>query len=207
VPDVLGPDVEARWFAGKDRAVRATRVAGRAGPLAVAEVDYEDGGAERYLLVDDDPSIWASIVADPPQPLRLEPGPLPLPGDLGGAFVPSTDQTNTLAVLGGALLVKAYRRLEPGVHPEVELLAALAGTGAPVPRFAGALHWDDTAIAVLQEFVPGAESGWEAPIEAAAAHLRAGAGAPPVCDIAPSVSYKKMTLATTPYLLFSVVAG
>ena len=73
-------------------------------------------------------------------------------GSSGPAHVPSTDQTNTLVVLGDRLLVKAYRRLEPGVHPEVELLAALAGTGAPVPAYGGGLHHvaadgTDTAIA------------------------------------------------------------
>jgi predicted trehalose synthase len=99
---------------------------------------------------------------------------------LEGERVPATDQSNTLVALGERLLVKAYRRLEPGPHPEVELLTALAGTAAPVPPFAGSLHWlpddggADTAIAILQALVPGAEDGWEPPIERAAAALRAG---------------------------------
>jgi predicted trehalose synthase len=94
--------------------------------------------------------------------------------------VPSTDQSNTLVALGEQMLVKVYRRLERGPHPEVELLTALATRAAPVPDFAGSLHWvpDDggteTAIAVLQALVPGAEDGWEPPIERAAAALRSG---------------------------------
>lgn len=94
--------------------------------------------------------------------------------------MPALDQTNTLVVLGGRLLVKAYRRLCAGPHPEVELLAALAGRGAPVPTLAGSVHWvpadggPEVAIALAQAFVPGAEDGWEAPIERAAAGLPAG---------------------------------
>jgi maltokinase len=186
VSAVLELDLDARWFAGKGRHVSDVAIAAAAGPLSVADVRYADGGAERYLLVDDEPSVWAPVLAAPPAPLRLIPGPFPLPDAAaldGDAFVPSTDQTNTLAVLGGTLLVKAYRRLESGVHPEVEVLRALAGTGAPVPGFAGALELGDTVIALLQEFVPGAEAGWETPIEAAAAHLRAGAGPAPAADL------------------------
>jgi maltokinase len=113
--------------------------------------------------------------------LRRGPALADLPGD-GDERVPSTDQSNTLVTIGDRLLVKAYRRLEAGIHPEVELGAALAGTRAPVPAFGGSLHWiapdgADTAVALLQEFVTGAVSGWEEPIAAVAAALRQGRGA------------------------------
>jgi maltokinase len=180
-------DVEARWFAGKGRTVTAVTRADALGPLALADVAYEDGEGERYLLTPEDAGAWAAIVQNPPAgshgTLELRRGPAfeALTGSLDGASTPSLDQTNTLVVLGGRLLVKAYRRLEPGVHPEVELLAALAATDAgrasdagatdaPVPRFAGSLHYvpDDggepTALALLQEFVPGTVTGWEPPI-------------------------------------------
>jgi hypothetical protein len=129
---MIGLDVEARWFAGKGRRLEAVVLRDRLGPLAIADVTYGDAGSERYLIVEEDPAVWAGVLADPPRSaggrLELRPGGFPIPRDLGGAFVPSTDQTNTLAVLGGRLLVKAYRRLEAGVHPEVELLGALDGT-------------------------------------------------------------------------------
>jgi predicted trehalose synthase len=151
-------------------------------------VRYADvGGPDRYLLVADG-FRWSPLLA------RLRGGPLDGDGGrlvlraapalaalAGGADerVPATDQSNTLVALGERLLVKAYRRLQPGPHPEVELLAALAGRGAPVPQFGGSIHWvddagEDTAVALLQAFVPGAEAGWEAPIERAAAALRSG---------------------------------
>ncbi len=79
-------------------------------------------------------------------------------------------------MIGDRLLVKAYRNLRSGVHPEVEIFAALAGTEAPMPGFAGSLVLTDergreTTVALLQQYVAGAASGWEAMIAPAAAHL------------------------------------
>jgi maltokinase len=165
---------EARWFAGKGRAIADARVAATLadGALRIADLTYADGGpAERYLLIADD-ARWADVLRAGDLELRVTDA--ALVAARGPEAIPSTDQSNTLVAIDDTLLVKAYRRLEAGVHPEVELGAALAGTRAPVPRHAGSLHWGDTAIALLQELVPGAESGWEAPIEALAAALRAG---------------------------------
>lgn len=171
---------QARWFAGKGRPIARARVAAELadGALRIADVAYADGDAERYLLIADG-ARWADVLHADDLELRVTDR--ALVEARGAETIPSTDQSNTLVAIDDTLLVKAYRKLEAGVHPEVELGAALAGTGAPVPRHAGSLHWGDTAIALLQEFVGGAESGWEAPIEAVAAALRAGT--PP--DVAP----------------------
>ena len=188
-------DVEARWFAGKGRSVASVTPAGLLGPLRLADVAYADGGAERYLLTPEEPVAWVELlrslaagaaVSGAAGRLELTRGrafdALLAPALAAGAPPPSTpslDQTNTLVVLGGRLLVKAYRRLEPGLHPEVELLTALDRVpDAPVPAFAGALSLvpDDggepTALALLQAFVPDAVTGWEPPIVELAAHLR-----------------------------------
>jgi maltokinase len=177
---------EARWFAGKHRRIAGVRSVAEWAGLSVAEVTYEDGaGSDLYLLLGDD-LRWAQLLRarrlDGPAgriELRAS-GMLEALLDGDAEATPSTDQSNTLVTVGGRLLVKAYRRLAPGVHPEVELNAALTGTRAPVPAFGGSLHWiapdgTDTAIALLQEYVGGAVSGWEEPIEAVAAGLRADA--------------------------------
>lgn len=188
---VKGIDITARWFAGKGRAISAVEPVGAAAGLGLVAVRYADGATERYLEIPDG-FDWGALLRSPfpvvgaGGSLELHAGPA-LPGLLGllaggvdGAREPSTDQSNTLVVLGERLLVKAYRRLEPGPHPEVELLSALGGRDAPVPPFAGSLHWvpddggPDTAIALLQAFVPGLEDGWEAPIERIAAALGSG---------------------------------
>lgn len=188
-------DVEARWFAGKGRSVASVRPAGTVGPLRLADVAYADGGSERYLLTPSDPAEWTALlrelargalVAGDGGRLELTRGRSfdalfapALAADAPPPSVPSLDQTNTLVVLGGRLLVKAYRRLEPGLHPEVELLTALDRVpDAPVPDFAGALQFrpaaggEPTALALLQAFVPDAVTGWEPPIVELAAHLR-----------------------------------
>jgi predicted trehalose synthase len=171
-------DVEARWFAGKGRTVASVAPLGGGGGLTVLEVRYADGGSEHYLDIPDG-FAWAPLLAGGPAEgleLRAAAALAALLPEAGAReWVPATDQSNTLAVVGERLLVKAYRRLQAGPHPEVELLAALAGRGAPVPAFAGSLHWDGHALALLTEFVPDAEAGWEAPIERAAAALRSGA--------------------------------
>lgn len=188
--------LDARWFAGKHRVVRgvseggAFAPPGASGRLVLADVAYADGGSERYLVAEAGEGFWGRLVA------ALAAGPIEAAGGrlelrrgpafdelFGGAgapeSVPSTDQTNTLVGLGDRLLVKAYRRLAPGVHPEVELCGALDGAGAPVPRHAGSIHHvaadgAETAVALLQELVAGADAGWESPILRVAALLRDG---------------------------------
>jgi maltokinase len=180
-------DIGARWFGGKGRTVTAVREAGSAGGLSLVDVDYHDGGTERYLTFGAG-LRWAPLLSrlrESTLPgdggaLELRPG-FALDGMLrsgGPEREPSTDQTNSLVVIAERLLVKAYRRLEAGIHPEVELLTALDGSDAPVPAFAGSVHWraDDgteTAIALLQGFVSGSDTGWEAPIARAAEALGA----------------------------------
>lgn len=177
----------ARWFAGKHRSVVGVRAAAELDGLTLADVDYADGPAERYLLLAPDLRWGPLLTALRAGPLsgdggRIELRAAPALAALLDADapqrIPSTDQSNTLVTLGDRLLIKAYRKLEAGVHPEVELGAALSGSTAPVPAHAGSLHHvapdgTDTAIALLQEYVGGATSGWEAPIEVAAADLRA----------------------------------
>jgi maltokinase len=181
-------DDTARWFGGKGRSVARVEDAGLAAGVRLRDVGYADGGRERYLDV---PSgfRWAPLLS------ALRDGPIAGSGGSlelrsGAALdvlaigsnrerVPATDQSNTLVVVDERLLVKAYRRLEPGPNAEVEVLAALDGRDAPVPAFAGSIHWlaDDgteTAIALLQAFVPGAEDGWEGPIQRVAAALVGG---------------------------------
>ncbi|WP_445149458.1 hypothetical protein [Baekduia sp. Peel2402] len=165
----------ARWFAGKGRAIASARMVAEpaGGALRIADVAYaDDRGDERYLLIAEG-ARWADVLHASDLELRVSDA--GLVAARGAEAIPSTDQSNTLVTIDDSLLVKAYRKLQAGVHPEVELGEALVGSGAPVPRHAGSLHWDGTAIALLQEYVGGAESGWEVPIEAVAAALRAGA--------------------------------
>jgi maltokinase len=75
------------------------------------------------------------------------------------------EQSNSSVVFGEELILKAYRRLEPGVNPELELLRFL--TERDFPNVAGLLGWYeyagrlmDATLGILQEYVPGESDGW-----------------------------------------------
>lgn len=89
------------------------------------------------------------------------------------------DHSNTVVVLGERILVKVYRRLQPGLNPDLELNAFLseeAGFGA-VPRLAGYVELVSAAgvetVALLSEFLADAEEADEAAAERLAGWLLA----------------------------------
>jgi trehalose synthase-fused probable maltokinase len=189
----------ARWFAGKGLGIRRITLRDAfvvpgidRGYLLIVDVRYAAGGCDRYLLpalVSRDGRVWE------PEPgegfwvavvdavagggehagesgvfaLRPEPALATLGRGLHGERALGVDQSNTSIVLGERLIVKCYRRLEPGTHPEIEVGDALTNrVGFPhVPAYAGTLcyrHQDDdepTTMLLLQAFVPDGEDGWE----------------------------------------------
>ena len=113
----------------------------------------------------DGSSVQATWLADatPPGDASARP--------LGG------EQSNTSVVIGGSHVLKLFRRVRPGIHPEVEVGRHLASVGdgsLPVADLAG--WWElspsdsttdtpndatgTTALGVVQTFVPGALDGW-----------------------------------------------
>jgi trehalose synthase-fused probable maltokinase len=78
------------------------------------------------------------------------------------------DQSNTSSVIGGRLLLKAYRRVQPGLNPDLEMTAFLSEEAAfpGVPRLAG---WAEVVtresgaatVAMLQQLVPDGEDVYE----------------------------------------------
>jgi maltose alpha-D-glucosyltransferase/alpha-amylase len=84
-----------------------------------------------------------------------------------------TDQSNTSVVFGRSLILKLFRRLEPGESPEVELSRLLQERAGfeKAPPFAGALEYrrnrrDASTIAVLQGFVPNEGDAWAFTLDA-----------------------------------------
>ena len=76
------------------------------------------------------------------------------------------EQSNTSVVFGDELILKAYRRLEPGINPELELLRFLTERGFPnIASLSGWYAYSGPLISatlgLLQRFVPGAVGGWE----------------------------------------------
>jgi maltokinase len=69
-------------------------------------------------------------------------------------------------VFGDVAIMKVFRRLQPGMNPDIEVQRDLTRLGAKnVPRLLGAVEADvdgaPTSLAMLQEFMTTATDGWE----------------------------------------------
>jgi maltokinase len=76
------------------------------------------------------------------------------------------EQSNSSVVFGDELILKVFRRLEPGVNPELELLRFLSERGFEhIPPLAGWYQYSgrlvDATLGTLQEYLSGAREGWE----------------------------------------------
>jgi maltokinase len=77
------------------------------------------------------------------------------------------EQSNTSVVFDDALVLKAYRRLEAGANPELELLAFLTERGfRNIPALTGWYEYVgrlmDATLGIVQEYVPSESDGWTA---------------------------------------------
>jgi trehalose synthase-fused probable maltokinase len=80
------------------------------------------------------------------------------------------EQSNSSIVFGDELILKAFRRVEPGVNPELELLRFLSERGFPnIAALAGWYEFEgrfiDATLGILQEYLAGARDGWELTLE------------------------------------------
>ncbi len=76
------------------------------------------------------------------------------------------EQSNSSVVFGESLILKVFRRVEPGVNPELELLRFLSERDFPhVAPLAGWYEIQgrqiDATLGILQEYLAGARDGWE----------------------------------------------
>jgi maltokinase len=101
-------------------------------------------------------------------PLHFHPaGVAKIPEGLPGDIV-STEQSNTSLVYGQEAIFKLFRRLEPGLNPDVEIHAALRDArNEHIAPLLGYVEVDDpeagvapATVAMLQTFVPNASDGW-----------------------------------------------
>jgi maltose alpha-D-glucosyltransferase / alpha-amylase len=180
-----------------------------AGPhvLAVAQVRLADGEVARYSfaltgrplrLAEPDDGAWRAVAAamaagrtvaaipgadgeTPTAALVCRPA-TAMPSDVATASERDlgVDQSNTSVVLGEQVLLKAYRRLQPGLNPELELLAFLTEEAAfpAVPALAGFAEMvsarDGTAtVAIAQAFVNEGADLYESLAEALTSWLLA----------------------------------
>ncbi|MEU3416854.1 MULTISPECIES: maltokinase N-terminal cap-like domain-containing protein [unclassified Streptomyces] len=106
-------------------------------------------------------------------PLRFEADPAArVPGGLPPRLL-DAEQSNSSIVYGDAYILKLFRRIQPGVNPDLEVPAALAALGCS--RVPAPVAWFTTAgprpatLGVLQPFLPDAADGWSLALGALAA--------------------------------------
>jgi trehalose synthase-fused probable maltokinase len=86
--------------------------------------------------------------------------------ELGAARLVSSEQSNSSVVFDDALILKIFRRLEPGINPELEMLRFLTEQGfRNIPALGGWYGYSGgpltATFGLLQEYVAGAIGGWE----------------------------------------------
>jgi maltokinase len=88
----------------------------------------------------------------------------PLSTDLPSRVM-GADQSNTSVVFGDDYILKLFRRVQPGLNPDLEVSRALAGAGSP--HVAQPLGWiegqvdgERTTLALMQAFAKNATEGW-----------------------------------------------
>jgi predicted trehalose synthase len=86
--------------------------------------------------------------------------------ELGAVRLVSSEQSNSSVVFDDALILKVFRRLEPGINPELEMLRFLTEQGfRNIPALGGWYGYTGgpltATLGLLQEYVAGAIGGWE----------------------------------------------
>ncbi len=182
-----------RWFASKTREVTQANVLDRASlhegepelNVELVEVVFDTGTHETYQLLTSGEDFDA--LADPRHvrelvhmiragvtlpagegvlEFRALEGFASLGTELTSARLITSEQSNTSIVFDEELILKVFRRLEPGVNPELELLRFLTEHGfANIAQLAGWYAYVgrplDATLGVLQQYVGDALDGWE----------------------------------------------
>ena len=167
--------MKQRWFASKAREVASVNVLERSTlsddpplELQLVEARFQAGTHELYQLLPGESEEAVRVLAR-------------LLGDEGevdgvsfhGGLEPTGDirpmgaeQSNSSIVFGEQQVLKVFRRVEPGVNPELEMLRFLSARGfGAVAALTGWYEYSgelmQATLGIMQEFVAGARDGWE----------------------------------------------
>jgi maltokinase len=179
LPDQITDPLEAwlteqRWFASKAREVASAnvlhRVALSASPaleLDIVEARFQAGTHELYQLLPgerDAMRVMARLLGDEATVDGVAfHGGLEPTGDVRSM---GAEQSNSSIVFGEEQVLKVFRRIEPGINPELEMLRFLSARD--FENVATLTGWYDytgelmqATLGILQEFVAEARDGWE----------------------------------------------
>ncbi len=179
LPDVVVPPLEEwivhqRWFASKAREIAGLNILEHielsddpALALELVEARFQAGTHELYQLLPGEAGAVEVLG-------KLMGGEIAIDGvsfhggvTPGGEMRPmGAEQSNSSVVFGEDLVLKVFRRLEPGVNPELEMLRFLSEREFPnIAALAGWYEYSGermyATLGILQEFVGAAHDGWE----------------------------------------------
>ncbi len=165
---------EQRWFASKAREVAAVNVLERvelsASPklaIELVETRFQAGTHELYQLLPGEDGGLRRLAAMLGSEATVDGvcfhGGLEPTGDIRPM---GAEQSNSSIVFGEQQVLKIFRRVEPGVNPELEMLRFLSSRG--FPNIATLTGWYDysgelmqATLGIMQEFIGEARDGWE----------------------------------------------
>ncbi len=179
LPDNVTPPLEdwivqQRWFASKAREIAGLNVLERIElsespqlALELVQARFQAGTHELYQLLPGEPAgveVLGSLLGG-----EVAIGGVSFHGGVtptGAMRAMGAEQSNSSVVFGEELVLKVFRRLEPGVNPELEMLRFLSARDFPnIAALAGWYEYSGelmhATLGILQEFVGGARDGWE----------------------------------------------
>ena len=77
----------------------------------------------------------------------------------------TVEQSNTSLVYGDEVILKLFRRLQPGANPDIEVTKALSDAGSqhvarPLAWMDGIVEGETTTLGLLQPFLRNSAEGW-----------------------------------------------
>ncbi|HEU4994232.1 MAG TPA: hypothetical protein VFT29_05405 [Gemmatimonadaceae bacterium] len=127
---------------------------------ALDDDDFRRGLADAFqhgATFQGDGSRW-TVVSETQQPLVVPPD--------APVTLATMEQSNSSVLMNREAILKLYRKVEPGIHPDVEVTKFLTidRRFVNVPVLLGTVRFEDasgvTIAGMLQEYVRGAVDGW-----------------------------------------------
>ncbi len=169
---------QQRWFASKAREVASVQVLERialsASPqlgIELVETRFHAGTHELYQLLpgeDDGLRLLAGMLGTEATVDGVSfHGGLEPTGDIRPM---GAEQSNSSIVFGEQQVLKVFRRVEPGLNPELEMLRFLSSRGfGNVATLTGWYEYDgelmQATLGIMQEFIGEARDGWESALD------------------------------------------
>lgn len=178
LPDWAGPAwlPGQRWYAGRDRTLASVQTHAvlplrESVAIVLLDATYTDGSSERYQVLAPNDGDAARVVLElidadavvGPVRFGREPGAtLPIGAE---PRIVEAEQSNTSVVFGSNAILKLFRRVVPGVHPDIELTRVLTRSGNPhVAHLLGSYQATDGGdpypLGMLSAYAPDSVDGW-----------------------------------------------